>query len=140
MKDRAVLSIPSHPKFLCIVRAVTRNMAEASGIDETTAEDLKLAVDEACSNVIKYAYKGAEDKKITVKYKVSHKSFTVTIEDNGLKAPRGAIRGRDLEDLRAGGLGVHFIRRAFDTCEFDRRKKTGNRLRLVRHLGASDED
>lgn len=138
MKDRAVISIPSHPKFLSLVREVTVRMARMAGIDTRTAHDLKLAVDEACANVIKHAYGGTTDRKITVKYKKTKKNFEVTIEDSGLKAGAEALKGRNINKVRAGGLGVMFIKRAFDVCCFDEMKKTGNRLKLIKHLDAGN--
>lgn len=109
-------------------------------LGEEVVEEIKLAVDEACSNVIKYAYRGNADKRIVVRYKVDRGQFEVVIEDSGIKADPGVIRGRKLEEVRPGGLGVHLIKRCFDVFEFDEKKKNGNRLRLVRYLKERNED
>lgn len=140
MKEGAVLTIPSHPKFLCLVRNFTAGLATMAGLDENTAADIKLAVDEACANVIKHAYGGATDREITLQYKATPDTFEVTIDDDGVKARKESLKGRDLEELRAGGLGMHFIQRAFDVCELDESKAKGNRLRLIKHLKAKDAD
>lgn len=132
MKDSAAIKVQSDPKYLSVIRAVTAKMGELYGLPEPTIEDVKLAVDEACSNVIKHAYGGDTHKNIWVKYRVTRKGFEVLIEDNGMKARPESIEGRDLEDIRPGGLGVHLIKRAFDIFQFDQRKRKGNRLRLVR--------
>ena len=135
-----VVTVPSDPKFLCVVREVTAKMGQMRGLGEEMVEQIRLAVDEACANVIKYAYRGNAGKEIVVRYKVDHKRFEVVIEDTGIKADPVAIMGRKLEDVRPGGLGVHFIKRCFDVFEFDGRKKSGNRLRLVRYLKERNED
>ncbi len=132
--------MPSDPRYLCVVRDVTAKMWQLHGLDEEMVEQIKLAVDEACTNVIKYAYKGDTGKEIVVRYKVDPERFEVIIEDTGIKADPVAITGRKLEDVRPGGLGVHFIKRCFDVFEFDGRKKIGNRLRLVRYLKERNED
>jgi anti-sigma regulatory factor (Ser/Thr protein kinase) len=137
MKNSAVIIIPSHPKYLSVVRDVTLRMAEMCGIAETVREEIKLAVDEACSNVIKYAYKGEIDRKIVVKFKINRKRFEVIIEDNGIKADIESIKGRSLDDIRPGGLGIHFINKVFDTLSLDEKKKKGNRLKLIRYLKES---
>lgn len=134
MKDTLNLSIPSHPKYLSIVRTVTGKMGQLYEINETTTEDIKLAVDEACTNVIKHAYRGDTSKKIVLKYKVTQKSFKVIIEDTGIKTQKDLLKGRSLSDIRPGGLGIHFIKRVFDVFEFDEKKKNGNRLILVKHM------
>jgi anti-sigma regulatory factor (Ser/Thr protein kinase) len=139
MKEFASITIPSSPKFLSLIRTVTSAMAEVYGMTDRTREHVKLAVDEACSNVIKHAYGGDTGQKIIVKYFLE-RSFEVVIEDSGAKARPGSIAGRSLDDLRPGGLGVHFIKRTFDVFVFDQRKKKGNRLRLIRHRRKEDED
>ena len=134
MKDSVALSIPSHPKYLAVVRDVVERMAGINGISEKTAWDLKLAVDEACSNVIKHAYHGDTQQKILIKFKITPKKFTVVIEDGGTKTDPASVEGRSLTEIRPGGLGVHFIKKIFDVFEFDQKIKSGNRLRLIRHL------
>ena len=139
MKESTVITVPSSPKYLSVIRAVTASMAETYGMANMAIEDVKLAVDEACSNVIKYAYKGDTRQRIVVKF-VLGKGFEVVIEDNGAKAHPESIEGRSLDEVRPGGLGVHFIRRVFDVFAFDEKKKKGNRLRLIRHRRGEDED
>jgi serine/threonine-protein kinase RsbW len=131
MKDSVVIKVQSDPKYLSLVRSVTAKMGELYGLSESTTEDIKLAVDEACSNVIKHAYGGDTHQSILVKYRMTKKGFEVLIEDNGVKVQPESIEGRSLNDIRPGGLGVHLIKRAFDFCQFDQRKGRGNRLRLV---------
>ncbi|UCH45851.1 MAG: ATP-binding protein [Nitrospiraceae bacterium] len=133
MKDSAVITIPADAKYLCVLRSVTSKMAELSGLGNGEIEEVVHAVDEACSNSIKYACRGDSSKEIAVTFHFNDASFNVTIEDTGIKADPDAIRGRDLDDVRPGGLGVHFIHKAFDVVSFDERKEEGNRLSLVRH-------
>jgi anti-sigma regulatory factor (Ser/Thr protein kinase) len=109
-------------------------MGRIAAMAEEEVEDLKLAVDEACSNVIRHAYGGDTAKRIVVQFRITRKGLEVIIEDSGPKADPAIIRGRDLDDVKPGGLGVHFIRRTFDRVEFDPKKQTGNRLRLIKYL------
>jgi serine/threonine-protein kinase RsbW len=134
MKDSVTITIPSHPKYLSIVRSVTGKIAQIYEITEPLTEDMKLAVDEACANVIKHAYRGDRTKKIVLKYKITKKSFNVIIEDSGIKAQTDLIKGRSLDDIRPGGLGIHFIKRVFDVFQFDETKKKGNRLILIKSM------
>ena len=132
MNDLLTIQIPSDPKYLSIIRTVTAKMGELSGLEETTIEDVKLAIDEACSNVIKHTYRGDISQTILIRFRKSQKGFEVWIEDEGIKVEPHLVEGRNLDDIRPGGLGVHLIKRAFDIFTFDQRKRKGNRLRLVR--------
>jgi anti-sigma regulatory factor (Ser/Thr protein kinase) len=139
VREYAVITVPSSPKYLSVIRSVTVAVAEVYGLADRAKEDVKLAVDEACSNVIKYAYGGDTGQKIVVKFFL-RKAFEVVIEDSGIKARPELLEGRSLDDVRPGGLGIHFIRRTFDVFAFDTRKKKGNRLRLIRHRRDDSED
>jgi anti-sigma regulatory factor (Ser/Thr protein kinase) len=101
-------------------------------MSDSEIEDVKLGVDEACSNIIKYAYRGDTNQKIVIKFVETERNFTVIIEDSGVKASLKEFRGRNLNDIRPGGLGIHLIKKAFDTVILDPRKKKGNRLILTR--------
>jgi len=135
MKDLAIITVQSNPKYLSVVRAVTAKMVELCGMSHAVIEDVKLAVDEACSNVIKHAYGGDPGQTIIVRFRITEKGFEVLIEDRGLKARPERVKGRSLDDVRPGGLGIHLIKRAFDVVVFDEKRKKGNRLRLVRFPG-----
>jgi serine/threonine-protein kinase RsbW len=134
MKDSISITIPSNPKYLSVVRSVTVKVGQVNGMKEDLLEDIKLAVDEACANVIKHAYRGNTSGKIAIKYEISPENYQVIITDNGIKAYNSLLKGRDLDDVRPGGLGIHFIKRVFDVFELDEKKKKGNRLILIKHL------
>ena len=134
MRDYVSITIPSHPKYLSVVRSLTMKVGQINGMNEAVLEDIKLAVDEACANVIKHAYSGDPSGKIVIQYKTTPEKFQVIITDNGIKTQSELMKGRDLDDVRPGGLGVHFIKRVFDVFELDEKKKKGNRLILMKRL------
>ncbi len=140
MKDVAVIKVHSDPRYLSVIRAVTAKVGELSGLPDRAIEDVKLAVDEACSNVIKHAYGGDPTRNILIRFRTTEEGFEVLIDDEGMKANPESVKGRSLDDVRPGGLGIHLIKRAFDFFGFDPRKKTGNRLRMVKYWKQEDED
>ncbi|MBF0558156.1 MAG: ATP-binding protein [Nitrospirae bacterium] len=133
MKSCVVLTIPSDPQYLKVIRAVAGQVSIVAGMSVSEVDEVRSAVDEACSNVMKYAYRGNTERKIVVQFRIIKDKFEVIIEDDGIKASPEAIKGRDLDDIRPGGLGIHLIKRAFDSMSFDKRKKRGNRLKLIKH-------
>ena len=138
MRDVITIVIPSHPKYLSVIRAVTERVGQIYEIDEKVVQDVRLAVDEACSNIIKHAYRGDISQKIILKYSFRPGILKIIIEDNGMKTQKESLKGRDLDDIRPGGLGIHFIKRVFDVFEMDDKKKKGNRLMLVKHFCCPD--
>ena len=131
---KAVLSIPSDPRFMGAVRQAATAMAQLAGLTETEAHAVTLAVNEACTNVIKHAYGYKHDEEMVLTCELYADRLMFRVRDFGAKADPACIKGRDLEDVKPGGLGVHFIRGVMDEVEYDTRGKVGTELRMVKHL------
>ena len=90
---------------------------------------------------MRHAYCGCLDKPIAVYFRrVQRRSkghldegLEVLLWDQGPAIDTAKLCGRKLDEIRPGGLGLHFIREAMDTVEFTRVGRT-NRLRLVKYL------
>jgi len=120
----------SCPSEMSAVRARMRESAKASGFDEETIHQLVLAVDEACTNIIRHAYEGRRNGKIEVDIISDDRIWEVRLRDYGKKCDPSALKSRDLEEIRPGGLGIFFIKKAFDEVCFDHSSKEGTGLVL----------
>jgi anti-sigma regulatory factor (Ser/Thr protein kinase) len=132
MTEMVALTVPSHPKFLYIVRNVVYPLAVNSGFTKKEARKIVLAVDEACSNIIKYAYAGDATKTISITVTNEADYITVRMIDLGRKVDAAKIAPRDLDDVRPGGLGTHFMNTVFDTVVYDTDQDQGTVLTLVK--------
>ena len=93
-------------------------------------------IDEACTNVIRYAYANAPDGLVRLKLESAGGRVRCRLRDYGQPADPKQMNGRALEVVRPGGLGLHLIRQAFDKAYYLRRPK-GTELVLVKSLAAS---
>jgi len=111
------------------------------GFPEAECRAVVLAVDEALTNIIRHAYLGDAERPIEASFRriqvsrdgKSGDALEIILEDRGVTANPKKMCGRALEDVRPGGLGLHFIRECMDTVEFSRRRGR-NLLRLVKML------
>jgi len=124
------LTVPSHPKYLYVVRSALYPILVDAGFVRKDARKIILAVDEACSNIIKHAYEGDPTKTITMTITDDADRFTVRLRDYGRKADTAKIAPRDLKDIRPGGLGTLFIGAAFDVVTYDTNQEQGTLLTL----------
>jgi anti-sigma regulatory factor (Ser/Thr protein kinase) len=131
-KDVVTLMVPSHPKFLPVVRSALYPLVIGEGFSKKDARRIVLAVDEACSNIIKYAYEGDHSGSIAVNVSVGQDKLVVVLKDTGKKPDIASITPRKLDDIRPGGLGTFFISAAFDTVEYDTSGAVGTVLTLVK--------
>jgi anti-sigma regulatory factor (Ser/Thr protein kinase) len=129
-KGPVTLTVPSHPKYLYVVRSALYPILIDSGFGKKDARRIILAVDEACSNIIKHAYEGDPTRTITMTVTDDNDRLTVRLRDYGKKVDAAKIAPRELEDVRPGGLGTHFIGTAFDAVTYDTNQEQGTILTL----------
>ncbi|MBE2204422.1 MAG: ATP-binding protein [Chthoniobacterales bacterium] len=113
---------------LAEIRRAVREFLSKNGFDDCATELMVLALDEACTNVIRHAYDNA-CKPVRLEMVSLKSRVRFVLRDYGTSCDPGKIRSRDLEDIRPGGLGVHIIKQAFDTVTYSPRPK-GTRLVL----------
>ena len=128
------LSIPSDPKHLSLVRKNVDSIVGDLNFTEGERRKIVLAVDEATSNIIKYGYKGDTDKKIDFQIETTGGKLTFKIRDYGETPDVDKIKPREIEDVRPGGLGTHFLREVMDSVEYDTSLGVGTLLTLSKKL------
>ncbi len=112
------------------VRAHVRKSAKTFGFDDETVGHLVLAVDEACTNIIRYAYEGRHTGTIEMEVRTRGNIWEVQLRDYGKKCDPAKLKGRELHTVRPGGLGLFFIHYAFDEVHFDHTPEQGTSLIL----------
>jgi anti-sigma regulatory factor (Ser/Thr protein kinase) len=134
-----VLAVPSETSFLGLIRDITKKMAAGAGFDAATADRVALAVDEAATNVIEHAYRGAANREVEVRFDDRGPDFRVDVVDDGAMVDPRSVPHVDLEkyvsERRTGGLGVHLMEKIMDSVTF-RRTARKNVCRLVKHKEA----
>ena len=104
---------------LKVIRNFARELFEK--VDELNEykEDLVLALAEAAQNIVKHAYKGKEtEDSMRVLINYNNKKLTIELFDMGAPVIPENIKPRDLNDVRAGGLGTFFIGQIMDEVIF----------------------
>ncbi len=132
LRNAVVLTVPSQPRYLYVVRSALYPLILEAGFPKKEARRIVLAVDEACSNIIKYAYRGDPGGTITMTVEDGREAFSVKLRDLGRKVDPATIASRDLADVRPGGLGSHFMKVVFDTVSYDTSTGEGTLLTLVK--------
>ena len=127
------LSFPADPKRLKLIRPAIRAAAEACGFDEAEVDDVLLAAGEAIENIIVHAYAGARKGEIALAVHRMADGLMLRIRDFAPNVDPAKIQPRDLDDVRPGGLGTHFIRAVMDDASFiPLPDGEGNLLELVK--------
>jgi serine/threonine-protein kinase RsbW len=139
------LELHSDPKLLCVVRGALENLTEVFGFSPPDRRSVTRAVDEALTNIMRHCYQGQLDQPIEVYCtRVPRRSSSdgaglqILLCDYGPEVDPAKLRGRPLDEIKPGGLGLHFIRQSMDTVEYRRAGRT-NQFRLVKYLQPSTQ-
>ena len=134
------LRMCANPDYLRVARTATRDVAQAIGLKDDEIEKITLAVVEALTNVIRHSYGGPCDKPIIIKLNkvsfpgVKKAGLEILIRDFGKQIDPENIKGRDLNEIEPGGVGVHIMHTTMDEVEFTRGEDCGMQLRMVKYL------
>jgi sigma-B regulation protein RsbU (phosphoserine phosphatase) len=129
------LRVPARPGELKTIRDAVRGCVDGCGCDPNATADIVLAIDEACQNIIRHAYNGQPDGQIVIEIDRVGKKLIFSLTDFAPTIDPDAVKPRDLDDIRPGGLGTHFIRQVMDETSFAQPPSgRGNLLRMVRRI------
>lgn len=133
------LQLLSRPELLAPVRALVNAMAMRCGLDDLAACHLVLAMDEALTNVIRHGYGGRPDGMIwiTLGCLASGDGLRIEIEDRARTVDPAALKGRELDDIQPGGLGMHLMSSLVDRYEHAPRTGGGMRVLLEKRAQAA---
>ena len=132
------IEFASHPANLCLVRDFIRQFLKTIALSDTEKDLIILGVDEACTNVIRYAYHHEPNQLICLVCELTDTGVRFRIRDYGAQCDPCRLNGRPLDLVQPGGLGIHLIRRAFNQVDYNL-KREGTELVLEKHFPQSSD-
>src|ERR687887_1100654 len=122
MSSDVRLTLPARPENVAVIRHVLGAFAEALRLPADLVEDMRLAVTEACTNVVRHAYEG-ELGTIDVVIRPSGDRLELIVSDEGSGMGPSA-------DLSGPGLGLPMIAALADHVEIEPGPQRGSRLAM----------
>ena len=139
------IRLVSDPIYLSGARELVSSVARRLGFDDLQCSKIALAVDEALCNIIRHGYDRAPDRPIWVRlWPDTHddegkpRGLKLQIDDEARQVEPEKLKGRDLDDIRPGGLGVHIIREVMDEVVYTKREPKGMRLTMTKHAPGTE--
>lgn len=138
----ADLSLWAGPSDLADIRRFVKETAQELGLDEASIHALELAVDEACTNVMRHAYQ-AQEGRIEIQIQTVDDWVEVVIRDWGEPFDPESVPPPDLdaplEERPIGGIGLFLMRQMMDRVDFQFSDVEGNTLTMAkRYTGGND--
>ena len=136
-KQKFKLKISSVTENLEIIREFINNIATKAGFSEENVDQIELAVDEACTNVIKHAYHYSTKRMLDISVFIDPEKMEIIIIDKGAGFNPNRLPVPDLEkymrDAKVGGLGIHLMRTLMDEVNFSINPGKKNQVSLVKY-------
>ncbi len=127
------IEFASHPANLCLVRDFVRQFLRPLDLTEVEKDLIVLGLDEACTNVIRYAYHQQTNQLIALVCDHCGDRIVFRLRDYGVQCDPAQLNGRPLDLVQPGGLGIHLIKRAFDQVDYNL-KRQGTELVLTKQF------
>jgi anti-sigma regulatory factor (Ser/Thr protein kinase) len=140
------IRISAHPDNLAVVRGAVRALASQANLSSHDIDKIILAISEALTNIIRHSYNGPCDDPIeiamgqTIHQPSGRPALQWVIRDYGKTVDPATIKGRDLEDIRPGGLGIHIMQAVMDIVEFQKPDHPGMILLMVKFIDTSSPE
>ena len=126
------LTLPARPENVAVARHAIGGFADVLDVPDQTLADVKLAVTEACTNVVVHAYPGGEGP-ITLRATVLDGMLRVVVSDEG----RGILPRADSPGL---GLGLPLIATLAESLELGTGDNEETEVRMSFRLGTGALD
>jgi serine/threonine-protein kinase RsbW len=123
------LKIPRKPEFVRLARATAWALAAQLDFVVSHADDIKLAVGEACTNAVEHVPPDQSDE-VVVRFLVDPERLTVEVVDNG---PGFAIVDVGAPGESERGLGLVIIQSIMDEVDVVCDPKTGTCVRMTKY-------
>jgi len=119
-------------KISCFIEEAIREV----GFNAKDAYSIKLAVEEACCNIIDHAYGGEDKGDIECSYHVKANYLRIELRDSGAPFDPELVPppplDKSLEDLDDHGAGFYLMKQLMDTVDYENQPGKGNLMILIK--------
>lgn len=138
------LTVPAEAEFIDLVRLTLYGISSKLGFSYEEIEDMKVAVAEACNNVVVHAYEPGAAGDMEVRFERIEDGLRIVVKDHGPsfdfeeKARRaGSLHDKSLNEINIGGLGIYLMQALMDDVEV--RTVQGTEVLLTKRVCRSEE-
>lgn len=122
--DFIEMIVPSKPEYLAVVRLAISGIANRMGYTYEEIEDIKIAITEACTNVIFHVYDDHNEGLTKINCFVHDDRLEIMVIDQGksfdtklVQQKTHSVHSKDIKNMKEGGLGLFLIEALMDKVD-----------------------
>lgn len=135
MKDNFKLLVPGKPEYVGAVRLAVSSLANNAGFDIEAIEDIKVAVSEACTNIVLHGTPESDD---IIEYQVCCEicdgKLIIYVEDSGKGYDINRYKAPETPSEKEGGLGLFIIKALMDEVEITSEVGVGTNIKMIKYV------
>lgn len=135
MTDILKFSVPGKPEYVGTVRLAISSLANSAGFDIEAVEDIKVAVSEACTNVVCHGEPDCEEI-YEVACEVGDGRIIISVVDRagGYDMAKYQKPCINMDSPKEGGLGIFIIKALMDEVDIFSELGMGTSIKMVKYL------
>ena len=141
--ENVEFSIPCMSDYVGVVRLAVSGLATRMNFSIEEIEDIKIAVSEACTNSVQYAFDKPENERVFISFNLFKDKLEIIVKDNGKgfetnQLERIPIEERNIDDIDESiprlGLGITFIKSLMDETKITSEPGKGTTIQMAKHI------
>jgi serine/threonine-protein kinase RsbW len=137
-------------RVLSRIRSLVSDLARHIGFSEEAVDQIQMAVDEACSNVVQHAYDPSHaqqwhwqqpDPEIRLELRAEPDQLVITVNDHGchfdFETQKHVTLPERIQSMASNGYGIAMMQALMDEVRYTSDPETGNTLQMVKRLKKS---
>jgi serine/threonine-protein kinase RsbW len=140
-KEVAEIRLPNRLKYLSTLADFLKGVCQKHGVPTKDIENILLAVDEASTNVIKYAYQVGPLNYFKVRVSFDRDLVQIDLLDQGTRFNPLENPPPDKKELAGGeedlGMGIYVMKKVMDNIRYRYSPNEGNHLTLIKRISQS---
>lgn len=135
MADILKFSVPGKPEYVGTVRLAISSLANFAGFDIEAVEDIKVAVSEACTNVVRHGSNESEETyEVACEVGADRIIISVIDQAGGYDTSNYHQPALDYSSPKEGGLGIFIIKALMDEVDIFSELGTGTSIKMVKYI------
>lgn len=132
--NKRTISFPSDVEYLEKIEQTSAKIATDAGFDESTVDDISIALTELVNNAIHHGNKNDVTKKVTVCFTVDEKKISISISDQGKGFSPSSISDPVHPDnlMADNGRGIYLVKALMDKVNY-KISKTGTEVTICKN-------